>query len=592
MKLGPKTRMLAACVCLAIFFTVFSARLIYLQVVKHDEYTVAAAEKHVNKQIIYAPRGRIQDVNGEDLACNEPVKTVVADGTLITKPGPLADLLAQPLGMDRDKLFEILSAGKPYKVLKKGLPESVANDLVDQMRKLSLRGITFEQDFSRTYPNGTMLSHVIGYMDHTHKGVDGVEKSMEQYLQGSDGFRYTEHDRKGRELVMYRTQDRAAHAGNNVRLTVDMGLQNIVETELDAAIKQFHPKSAAVIMMNPKTGAIMALANRPTYDPNDVGATPIEALKNHAIADMFEPGSIFKIVTISAGFNENVVNPSTIIFCENGRWNYAGKWLRDHKPFGDISVDDILMHSVNVGTAKVAILLGDQRLYEYIRRYGFGEPTGVLLPGEIGGLVHPPHTWSKISITRIPIGQGVGVTAMQAVTAMSAIANGGHLMMPQIVSEITDEHDAQIAAFPPVEVRQVVTQKAAYEVRDALKGVVSKEGTAALAAVPGFIVAGKTGTAQIPIPGGGGYYSDKYVASFVGFMPADNPAFVMLVTIEDPKTGPEGYYGGMVAAPVFSRIAEKAARYLNLVPDATQESQSKMVITQRDRTQRTADRRD
>ena len=663
MKRDAKLRMFIACIGLAACFTGFSYRLVFLQVVKHDEYAARAEQKHGDRQIIYARRGTITDANNEILADNNPVMTVVADGSQIIKAsaviaddppaniGALADILATPLEMDRAKLVRMLTACTPgavlkkdlpemvaaqiekemqsqgiagiefnkdftsanaiadllakplaldrgklmemlcsedhqqYIVLKKDLPESAAGDLADQLRAKSLRGITFEHDFSRIYPNGPMLCHVIGYMDHTHQGVDGIEKSMNDYLRGYDGFRYTEKARSGREIVLYRGEERAARAGCNVHLTIDMNLQSIVETELDAAVKQFHPKSAVVILVNPQTGEILALANRPNFDLNDfVNARP-EDMKNHAIMDMVEPGSVFKIVTASAALNENVVDGSSIIFCENGNFNYANKILHDHHPYSELSVADILMHSSNIGAAKLAMMMGDEKFYEYIRSFGFGERTGVCLPGEISGLVHPPHLWSKISITRIPMGQGVGVTAMQTVAALSAVANGGHLMMPQIVRNITDENGATVANYPPVEIRQVISKKVAATMCQYLKRVVSPAGTAPLAAVPGFIneVAGKTGTAQIPLPGGGGYYEDKYVASFEGFMPADKPAFVALVMLEDPKTAPDQYYGGQVAAPIFSRIAEKAARYMNIAPYPDEIQNSKVILTQRER---------
>ena len=573
--------MLFACFGLATFFTIFSYRLIFLQVVKHDEYTALAAEKHVNKVTIYAARAPIQDIHHEILADNEPIKTVIADGSLITNAAALADLLSKPLGMDRAKLMEMLATDRRYLVVKKGVPESVANELTGVMRRRSMRGIYFEQDSSRVYPNGSMLCHVLGFVDHTHVGMDGVEKAMDQYLSGHDGFRFTEHDRTGKEIVPYRGQERPARAGCTVRLTIDMGLQNIVENELDAACKQFRPKSAVVILMKPQTGEILAMANRPNFDLNNVGDTPIENMKNRAIMDMVEPGSIFKIVTASGALNEKLVTPDSMIFCENGRFPYAGKTLKDHHGYGDLSVYDILMKSSNIGAAKLGMMLGEQRLYEYIRRFGFGERTGLALPGEINGIVHRPDQWTKISITRIPMGQGVGVTPMQTVAAMAAVANGGHLMMPQIVHEIVDETGATVASFPPVEIRRVISDKVSKQMRDALKRVVSKQGTAALAAVAGFEVAGKTGTAQIPIPGGGGYYDNKYVASFEGFMPAENPAFVALVMINEPRTGAEQYYGGLVCAPVFSRIAEKAARYLNLEPNPEFNQVNKIIITDR-----------
>jgi cell division protein FtsI (penicillin-binding protein 3)/stage V sporulation protein D (sporulation-specific penicillin-binding protein) len=568
MMRSAKVRMMAACFGLTAVFTAFSYRLVHLQVVEQEKYTELAADKHVNKEIIYAERGTIQDVNQEVLADNEPIKTVVADGSLVTNPAAVATVLAPALGMESDKIEEMISTDRRYIVLKKRVPESAVNDLQKLLRRESLRGISFVRDSARIYPNGSMLSHVLGYMDYTHQGMDGIEKSMDSYLRGHDGFRYTERDRTGKEIVLYRGQERPARAGCNVRLTIDMSLQNIVETELDAAVKQFKPKSAIVILMRPQTGEILALANRPNFDVNNIGDFPAEDRKNRAITDMVEPGSTFKIVTAAAALNEKFVNPDTMIFCENGHFAYAGKTLKDHdgRGYGDLSVDDILVKSSNIGAAKLAMMMGEQKFYEYIRRFGFGERTGVNLPGEINGQVHPPHQWTKISITRMPMGQGVGVTPMQTITAMSAIANGGHLMMPQIVHEIVDEQGATVASFPPVKIRDVVSEQVAAQVRDALKNVVSERGTAVLAKVAGFTVAGKTGTAQKVNPDGGGYLKDKYIVSFVGFLPAENPEFVGLVLLDDAKTTEELNYGGQVAAPIFSRIAEKAARYMNLEP--------------------------
>jgi len=386
---------------------------------------------------------------------------------------------------------------------------------------------------------------------------------MEQYLAGQDGFRYIEHDRTGKEIVPYRGVEKAARNGSTVRLTIDMGLQDIVETELDTAIKQFHPVSATIILMQPKTGEILALANRPNYDPNEQDGVPPDHRRNRAITDMVEPGSTFKIVTTAAALSEKIVNPHTMINCENGY--FAAVKLHDHHPYPDLTVHDILVKSSNIGVAKLAIQLGDQKFYEYVRRFGFGERTGVEMPGEFRGSVQPPHLWSRISITRMPMGQEVGATPLQVVTAMCAIANGGHLMMPQIIHDIVDDQGNKIAQYPPQEVRSVATRQATDAVRDALIEVVSPRGTAALAHVAGFKVAGKTGTAQKLDPDGH-YSHSRYIVSFVGFMPADDPAFVGLVLIDEAQVEHTKNYGGLVAAPVFSRIGEKAARYLGLKP--------------------------
>jgi cell division protein FtsI/penicillin-binding protein 2 len=584
---SAKVRALIACCALALVFTGFSARLVHLQVTMHDTWADVARARHGTKQIIYAQRGLIMDVNNQTLADNEPARMVIADDSMISDPDGAAAVMAGPLGMDEADLRAKLTSGRRYIVIKKGVPEDVANEVETRLDVRSIRGISFQQDSERIYPNGTMACHVIGFINDTHNGV-GIETQEDQYLSGHDGFRYTERDRSGQELVAYRGEEHAPRDGYNVRLTIDMNLQNIIETELDAACKQYKPKKAICILMRPQTGEILAMADRPNFDPNDVRTeTPqqladnVAALKNCAITDEMEPGSTFKMVTAAGALNEHTVSPDTTIYCENGSFVYAGRSLRDDHPNGDLSVDDILIKSSNIGAAKLGIGLGEQRLYSYIRAFGFGERTNILLPGEIPGLVPPPQRWSKLSITRIPMGQEVAVTPLQTITAMAAIANGGHLMMPQIVHDISDPNGGVIANFPPVEIRQVITPETAREMTAAFKGVVSARGTAVGAKVQGFEVAGKTGTAEKIDPDHPGYLSGHYIVSFCGYLPADDPAFICLVMLDDPQTAEDQYYGGLVAAPVFSRIGAQVARYMNLVPQPDVPA-SNLVITQRE----------
>jgi cell division protein FtsI/penicillin-binding protein 2 len=587
MNRSAKVRALIACCALALVFTGFSARLVHLQVTMHDSLAEQAREKHGTKQIIFAKRGVITDINQQPLADNDPVRTVLADDSMIADPQDAAALMAGPLGMDEADLLAKLSSGRRYIVLKKDVPENVADQLQTRLSVRSIRGITFQQDAQRIYPNGTMACHVVGYVNAEHNGV-GIEAQEDKYLTGHDGFRYTERDRSGQELVAYRGEEHAPQDGYNVRLTIDMNLQNVIETELDAACKQYKPKKAICILMRPQTGEILAMADRPSFDPNDVGTETPEklaaddaALKNCAITDEMEPGSTFKMVTAAGALNEHLVSPDSVIYCENGAFSYGGRFLHDDHPNGELSVDDILIKSSNIGAAKLGISLGEQRLYSYIRAFGFGERTDIALPGEIPGLVPPPQRWSKLSITRIPMGQEVAVTPLQTITAMSAIANGGHLMMPQIVHDITDGTGAVISTFPPVEIRQVITPETARQMTAAFKGVVSKRGTAVGAQVQGFEVAGKTGTAEKIDPSRGGYMSGHYIVSFCGYMPADNPSFICLVMLDDPQTGEGQYYGGLVAAPIFSRIGEKVARYMNLEPQPDVPASS-LVVTQRE----------
>src|SRR5216684_5471572 len=566
MKWNSRMRCTLVCLGFTLLFSGFSFRLIYLQMIKHDEYAGLAAEKHVYKQTIFAERGAILDANNEKLAHNVPVETVVADATHLNNLDAIVDLVSDELRIPQAELAEKLHGDRRYIVIKREVPEVVADALREKLRSQNLRGIYLEHDATRIYPNGSMLCHVIGFTDFEHHGIQGVEASMEEYLHGQDGYRFIEHNRAGQEIVPYRGQERAPRDGYQVHLTVDLGLQSIVEEEIEAAMTEYSPQKATIILMRPQTGEILAIANRPNFDLNLRAEAKPEQMKNRAIIDMMEPGSTFKIVTAAAALNEHKVQPDTVIFCENGAWNYGGRILHDHKAFGELSVQDVLVKSSNIGAAKLALSVGDEKFYEYIRRFGFGERTGIELPGEISGRIRSPQFWSKISITRIPMGHEIGVTPLQMTVAMAAIANGGKLITPRIVKSITTAEGKTISSPSPVVLRQVISPETARQIGDALRGVVSDRGTAAAAAIPGFVIAGKTGTAQKVDPHGG-YEQGKYVVSFCGYLPSDHPEFVGLVVLDDAHTArPELNYGGLVAGPIFSRIAEKAARYLDLEP--------------------------
>jgi cell division protein FtsI (penicillin-binding protein 3) len=566
MRWDSRFRCTLACFGFIVLFSIFSFRLVYLQMIRHEYYLEIAEGKHGSRVPIYAERGAILDTNGEVLANNVPTKTVVADATRINDLDLTVRLVSQELKIPAKELTERIQPEKRYVVLQRDVPQPVADALKAKLDAKKLSGIYFEHDSERIYPNKSMLCHVIGFTDFEHHGIQGVEASLDEYLKGQDGYRYIEHDPRGREIVLYRGQERAARNGYQVRLTIDLNLQNIVENEIDAAMQKFHPKKATIILMRPQTGEVLAMANRPNFDLNKKSEARPEEMKNRAIIDEMEPGSTFKIVSVAAALEERRVQPDSWIFCENGVYNYGGSKLHDHRPFGDLTALDILVKSSNIGAAKLAMSVGDQKFYEYMRRFGFGERTGIELPGEIPGLIKPPRNWTKISITRMPMGHEVSVTALQMTTAMCAIANGGKLMMPRIVKSITTEYGETISAPGPVEVRQVISSKTAQQIGTALRGVVSDRGTAAAAAVPGFVIAGKTGTAEKIDPVTHHYERDHFVVSFAGYLPADHPEFVGLVVLDDAQTTPEENFGGKVAGPIFSQIAEKAARYLDLQP--------------------------
>ena len=562
-----KFRAMFVCTLLTLVFSVFSYRLVDIQINRRKKFVDLANRTQILKQVIPARRGNIRDVHSEVLAGDMSMRRVIVDGSLLRggSTKEVASLLATSLSLDDKALCQKIGPERRYLVVKRQVPEQTAEDLRDTLTQKKYRGVYFEPDSSRIYPNGPLLCHVVGFVDHEGHGIQGIEKSMNQYLEGHPGYRYITRDRTGAELVQRRGVEQAASDGYNVNLTIDLGLQSMVERELDAAVKKYAPETATIILMRPKTGEILAMASRPHFDINARSTAAPEEMKNRAIIDMIEPGSTFKIVTLSAVLNEKLVTPQTPVFCENGRWEYGGKILHDAHSIGTCSVHDVLVHSSNIGSAKLAMQLGESGLHRYIKRFGFGDRTGIDLPGEIVGMVHPTSQWSKISITRIPMGQGVGVTPIQVVTAMGAMANHGRLMMPQIVHSITDQREVPIAEFPPVTVRQVVDPETVNQIVPALEDVVSPHGTAKGAAVPGFRVGGKTGTAQ-KVSAQGGYMAGKYVVSFVGFLPAQDPELVAMVMLDNATTRQGENYGGLVAAPIFASVAAKAMHLMRIEP--------------------------
>lgn len=565
MTTSERARILFIFCLFAAVFCGFSWRLVHIQIVEHEHFTRLAARKHVKQQTIHASRGSIYDARGELLAGNVPVRTIVADASLVRDPQAVADAVGRHLGLKPGDVLDKLATGSRYIVLARKVPEITADALADDLRALGQCGMTFEPEEIRIYPNDSMLCHVVGFTNYEMRGMDGIERAMDEYLVGRDGYRFIEKDRTGREIVLYRGAERAPVNGCDVYLTIDMGLQQIIEDELDALVQKYTPESASIILMEPRTGAILALANRPHYSPESIEADDLEAMKNRAVINMVEPGSTFKIVAAGAALNEGFVEPDTLIFCENGRFHYGGKSLRDHHPYGELTVSDILVKSSNIGSAKLAIQLGELKFYEYIRRYGFGEKTGIDLPGEIGGMLHPVPKWSKISITRLPMGHEIGVTPVQMVAAMSVIANGGILVRPHVVRSVVDSEGRLVKENKALAVRRVLQHRVARQISSALADVVSDRGTAKLAKVEGFRVAGKTGTAQKVDPNGG-YTPGKYVVSFLGYLPEEDPRFVGLVIVDDPHTEPGLCYGGTVAAPVFASMAARAMRYLDVEP--------------------------
>ncbi len=586
------SRACIACYGFAVAFTGLSARLIYLAVNRHEHYATQAKGNYSERITIPARRGSIQDASGAMLARNEPLKNVIADHSLLVfdkKEGKntehidqcekVAAILSDPLGMTTAEILTRLSSERRYIVLKKKITEDIADLIGIELEKAKIKGIRFEQDFERIYPAHQLLSHVVGFYGYEEehdkdnkvtggrfRGIEGLERTMESWLAGQDGWRYSEKDGRGRELVSYRTEEREPRNGADVRLTVDLTLQQIVETELEEACKRLRPKHATVIMMRPDTGEILALANRPCFDPNEPGKAQPEQRFNHAVAGIYEPGSTFKAITCAGSIDVGLSTLNRVIFCENGKAMFGGKYLHDHHPYGDLTVAQIIEKSSNIGAAHLATQMGVDHFYNVIHNFGFGQITGLPLPGESAGILHPIRSWGPTSISHVAMGHEVAATPLQVITATCAIANGGSLMMPQILKDIRDDKGTTLAEYKPQIVRaNIIKPKTAKDVTEALIRVTGKKGTATRAHISGFQVAGKTGTAEKIEDGH--YSHEHHVTSFVGFVPAAKPAFCMLVLFDQARVPGHEDTGGMIAAPVFKSIAEQSLAYLGYEPD-------------------------
>jgi cell division protein FtsI (penicillin-binding protein 3) len=429
-----------------------------------------------------------------------------------------------------------------------------------EVRALQLDGVGFLTENRRYYPQRELAAHVIGYVGLDNTGMSGIEYAFESAIRGRAAKILIRTDARRRATEH---TEKPSTDGQTVVLTIDESIQHVVEKELERSVQETGSVAGVAVVMDPRTGEILALANRPTFNPNKFGAYPSSRWRNRAVADAYEPGSMFKIITAAAGLEEKVVDPDEVIDCGHGFLEVAGIRINDHKVFDSLTFRDVMAKSSDVGVARVAQRLGRDNFSRYMRHFGFGVPTGVELPGESGGLLRPLNRWSALSLPTLSFGQEIGVTALQMTAAVAAVANGGYLMKPTIVRQIEDSEGRIVREGRPVAVRRVLDGATAATLTEILRGVVVK-GTGHRAAIAGYAVAGKTGTAQ-KVEAGGKYSMIDHVASFVGFVPASRPALVILVSLDTPK-GPANE-GGDVAAPLFARIAEPALRRLAIPPD-------------------------
>lgn len=552
-------------------FAVLGYRLYGIQVLRHEELYEKAKAKYTASSTQSGQRGLILDVHGRLLAGNMACRDVLAEPRLFRKEAPvLVQFLSRRLGVPRDALAEKFALAyredKPLVevVLCRGLDMKKAQDLEADLQKMKVKGIRFVDSYRRYYPKQALLANLIGFVDSSGVGVAGVEKMQDARLQPGTARSTFERDRKGTPIPNTLATDGQPHDGASVYLTIDESIQQIVETELRAMVETFQPRAAYGLMANPRTGAILAMAQYPTFNPNDRREMDPEAWQNRMLVEGFEPGSIMKAVPICGAFDYGVVSPGDRFFCENGMWWFHGRSLRDsgHR-YQWLNVREIVQKSSNIGTAKIAVeRLGEKRLFQIFTRFGFGKPTGIGLENEATGIFRPLARWDGLSISRFPIGQGILVTPLQMVQAYCALANHGDMYQLHFIDR-TGDRGVNVWEFTQPRLKaHVARPEAVAHIVSALTLVCQEGGTAPKAAVEGYEVAGKTGTAQKVVDGQ--YSYNKYVASFIGFVPADDPAFVLLVVADEPSKG--GYYGGTVAAPAFSRIAEQTLRYLQVAP--------------------------
>jgi cell division protein FtsI (penicillin-binding protein 3) len=618
-------------------FAGLEARLVWLHVVDRDDLLRSVDEARRQLIVDNARRGDIMDRNGALLATSRSIIVLGVDPQFVrnedraklsqlaaligvnlsdveraymTKTRPAADKAEAQAGAPADAMVITLSApatapgpatahdidvatkdetvlddpdrdgNRPIRWAK--LSDQVPESVYAQVLKLGIRGVYGSRVYRRDYPHNEMAAHIIGYVDRQERPVAGMEHYADFYLRGENGWLESEKDGKSRELAQFRTREVPAVDGFNVSLSIDATVQRIVEDELAKIAAQYDPEKATIIVSDPQTGFVLALANYPSFDLNTFNKLPRDEqgrMRNIAVADEYEPGSVFKIVAVSGALNDGLVTTRSEFDCTLEKIDYNGitRGLpRDDDRYNHpLSVAEIIEHSSNKGAAQIAMRLGDRRFYEYARAFGFGQRTGFPVGGEVPGNLKAPEKWDSMTITRMPMGQSVTATALQMQQAMGVIASGGLLLKPQIIREIRDSHGELVYRFGKIEERRVISEQTARTMARLLTGVASSQGTAPEAAIPGFEVAGKTGTAQklmpVTLPSGATVmrYADRHdVASFVGFFPASNPQVSIAVIIDDADARCPGgkAWGHTVAAPVFKRLGERLIPYLGTRP--------------------------
>ncbi len=544
--------------CFLVGFAVLLFRFFDLQVLQADMMTEKARRQHEKIITLDSSRGAILDRQGRPLALNRDVLSVYATPTAIHRPAFVARQLAQALDMPRELLEKRLRTKREFVWIKR----KIADSSVERVKALALPGVNTLIEARRFYPKGTLLAHVLGFAGIDSQGLEGVESGYDKHLRGHVRQVVLHRDALGRVIIPEGRRTPQDLSGHALHLTIDEVVQHIAEQALERAVRETHARGGAIIVMDPATGEILAWTLRPTFDPNHIQRASPERWRNRVITDPYEPGSTLKVVLSAAALEQEHVQPDTLLYAGDGEVPISGTVIHDHETAGWMTFREAIQRSSNVVFVKMSLKVGAEQVYRFLRAFGFGEKTGIDLTGESIGILKSPDQWSRRTLPSLAIGQEIAVTPLQMVTAVSAVANQGWLMRPFLVREISDHQGRSIWKQAPRIRRRPINAETANTVTDLLVDVVEK-GTGRRAAIPGYRVAGKTGTAQKIDPETGMYSSTKSIGSFVGFVPAKDPQLAVLVLIDEPE-GPS--WGGVVAAPVFREVAERALYYFNVAP--------------------------
>jgi cell division protein FtsI (penicillin-binding protein 3) len=542
--------------CALLWVAALGARLWYLQVERHEDYRTRAAHQQRRVLDLEPPRGTIFDARGRVLAVSMEVESVFAEPRQIKDAGATALRLAQVLPVEASGLERRLRAQRSFVFVARKLDPPQA----EAVRALGLPGIHFLRESKRYYPMRELGAPLLGFVGTDHVGLAGLEAHYDALVAGTAGRRTVLRDARRRDLLSPRLSQVEAKPGQDLHLTLDATVQLIVEKELGAAVERYRARAGTAVVLDPGSGAVLAMASTPGFDPNRFGDFPAASWRNSAVMDAFEPGSTFKLVTTAAVLAHGLLGPDDLLDCNMGGITLAGQRIRDHRPFGVMPVRQVFARSSNVGTIRMGLLLGDRRLLEAIRAFGFGRRTGIDLPGESPGIVRPAASWSPLSKAYVSFGQEIAVTPLQLTRATAAVANGGLLVQPHVVAAVGRGESRKLEPRKRDPPERVLAPDVAHSLAT-LMGEVVQEGTGRRARIEGYTVGGKTGTAQKVIDGR--YSRSRYVASFVGFAPLEEPRLVALVVLDEPRPA---YHGGEVAAPTFAAMARQILLYWGVPP--------------------------